>query len=128
IAGRQDFQDAADRAIRAMVPRIAAQPAALPAMLSAVMYSLSHPKQIILAGARESDSTRAFLARVHDRFLPDSAILLVDSDETRQRLQAFSPTFADMRAHNGSTVAYVCRDYACDLPTDDVEKFAELLK
>jgi len=128
ITGRQDFRDAAERAIRALVPRIAAQPAAVPALLSAVMYSLSHPRQIILAGERGSASTRAFLERVHHRFLPDSAVLLVDSDETRKRLETFSPTVGGMRAHNGTTVAYVCRDYACDLPTEDVEKFAELLK
>jgi len=128
ITGREDFREAADRALRFMVPRISAQPAAVPMLLTAMMYSLSHPRQIILAGERESPSTRAFLEKVHDRFLPDSVVLLVDSDETRNRLRAFSPNVADMRATNGKTVAYVCRDYACELPTDDVDRFAELLK
>ena len=55
-------------------------------------------------------------------------ILLLDSDETRNRLKTFSPVLADMRAANGRTVAYVCNDFACELPTDNVETFAELLK
>jgi len=128
LTGRKDFHESADRALRAMVPRVAAQPAAVPVLLTAMMYSLSHSRQIILAGERESPATRAFLEKVHDRFLPDSVVLLVDSDETRNRLRAFNPTVDDMRATNGKTMAYVCRDYACELPTDDVERFSELLK
>jgi len=128
ITGREDFQAAADRGFRALAPRVAAQPAAVPALLSALLYSHAHPRQIVLAGDRDSESTRAFLERLHERFRPDNVVLLVDSDETRNRLGKFNPVLAGMRPGNGRTMAYVCRDFACDLPTDNVERFAELLK
>src|SRR5579884_2134701 len=97
ITGREDFQAAADRGFRALAPRVAAQPAAVPALLSARLYSHAHPRQIVLAGDRDSESTRAFLERLHERFRPDNVVLLVDSDETRNRLGKFNPVLAGMR-------------------------------
>ncbi len=128
VTGRQDFLDSAERALKALAPHITAQPSGAPQLLVALMYSHGHPRQIVLAGERASESTRAFLRRLHERFLPDSVVLLLDSDEARSRFGKFNPAVADMRQANGKTRAYVCRDYACELPTDDVDRFVELLK
>ena len=128
VTGRQDFLDSAERALRALASRVTTQPSAVPQLLVALMYAHAHPRQIILAGERTSESTRAFLRRLHQRFLPDSVVLLLDSDEARARFEKFNPAVAEMRQANGRTRAYVCRDYACELPTEDVDRFTELLK
>jgi hypothetical protein len=128
ITRRRDFAEAADRALQALASRITAQPTAVPQLLVALMFQQAPPLQIILAGKRDSESTRAFLRRLHERFLPNAVVLLADSEETRKRLAAFAPEVTGMQQTGERTTAYVCHDYACDLPTVDPDRFAGLLK
>jgi uncharacterized protein YyaL (SSP411 family) len=54
-------------------------------------------------------------------------VLLVDA-QSRQPLARFIPSVADMTAIGGQATAYVCEDYACQLPTADVAAFRQLLQ
>ena len=66
--------------------------------------------------------------RVIPRFLPYTVTLLVDSDATREKLTRFFPAAGVMRQVDDQPTAYVCENYACQLPTTEVSKFAELLQ
>jgi uncharacterized protein len=54
--------------------------------------------------------------------------LLIDSEETRARLGRDIPEIAGMRPVNGKAAAYVCRDYACQLPVTAPEELPPLLQ
>jgi len=124
ITRRKDFTESADRALQALASRIKSQPIAVPQLLVALMFHQAPPLQIIFAGERNS----ALLRTARDRFLPNAVVLLADSEEARKRLSAYAPEVEGMRPMGGQTAAYVCRDYACDLPTIDPERLAALLK
>jgi uncharacterized protein YyaL (SSP411 family) len=97
-------------------------------MLVALYWTLSPIRQIILVGSREAPLTRAFLSEARARFLPDSVTLLIDSEAARARLARYIPALAEMKQIDGKTTAYVCRDYTCQLPTNEVSRFVELLQ
>jgi uncharacterized protein YyaL (SSP411 family) len=40
----------------------------------------------------------------------------------------YLPAVADMTAIGGQATAYVCEDYACQLPTADAAEFGQLLQ
>ncbi|MGI8744250.1 MAG: thioredoxin domain-containing protein [Bryobacteraceae bacterium] len=128
ITKRSDFREAAGQTLDALASRISAQPMAAPQMLVAVNYYLGPARQIIIAGGRQADLTRNLLRAARSRFLPNSVVLLVDSDETRQKLARQMPEIAEMKEAGGKPTAYVCRNYACQLPTSEVERFGELLQ
>jgi uncharacterized protein YyaL (SSP411 family) len=88
------------------------------------MYSIATPKQIVLVGTEPGP----FLEAIHSRFLPNHTVLLIDSDEARQTLGGFMPALKDMTAIEGKTTAYVCENFACQLPTTSVDKMMELLQ
>ena len=127
ITRRSGFAEAAERALQALASRISSQPVAVPQLLVALMFRQASPLQIILSGERDTEPTRALLSRLRERFQPNAIVLLVDSEETRKTLSGFAPEVAGMRQAGERTAAYVCRDYACDLPTTDPNRFAELL-
>jgi uncharacterized protein YyaL (SSP411 family) len=89
---------------------------------------LGAPRQIIIAGERDAPDTRALLRAIHTRFLPNRILLLLDSDETRDALAKGSPAVASMHPIDGRAAAYVCREFACQLPVCDVGALAELLQ
>jgi len=128
IANRLEYREAAERTIAAFEPRLSVAAAALPQMLAACEFLAGEPRQIVIVGEKQSADTRALLRVVLARFLPGRIVLLVDSEETRAALSARIPSIGDMRKLDGCAAAYVCRDYACQLPESDPAGLAGLLQ
>jgi uncharacterized protein YyaL (SSP411 family) len=55
-------------------------------------------------------------------------VLLVDTEETRHALAAGIPAIEAMQLAGGLPSAYVCRNYACQLPVTEAAQLAELLQ
>ena len=125
MTDRKDFHDSADRLLRALSKRIEAQPGASPQMLAAYEFSLSKPKQVVLVGR---EGLPVLLHELNSRFVPHKIVLLVDTGSSRKALAAYLPVIETMTEKEGKATAYVCENYACQLPTADPKKFAELLQ
>ncbi|MGA7234832.1 MAG: thioredoxin domain-containing protein [Bryobacteraceae bacterium] len=128
MTNRDEFRQSAARTLAAFEKRLSLAPSALPQMLAACEFLLSHPRQIVVAGGRESEDTKALLRAIHARFIPNRVALLIDSEETRARLAQSVPEIAAMQSVDGRAAAYVCRDYACQLPVTNAAALAELLQ
>src|SRR5947199_8614921 len=111
--------------LRAFAPRITASPVIAPQMLAAYEFNLSKPKQIVFVG---TEGLQKLLRELNSRFLPNKIVLLVDGEASRKALSAYLPVIGTMTEKQGQATAYVCENYACQLPTADVKKFAELLQ
>jgi len=128
ITGHTDFRESAERLFAAFGSRLSAAPMAIPQLLVAYDFLLSEPRQIVIAGERGAPDTQALLRTVHTRFVPNRVVLLVDSEETRASLAAGVPAVAAMTKVDGRAAAYVCQNYACQLPVTDAGQLAELLQ
>jgi uncharacterized protein YyaL (SSP411 family) len=128
FTGRADFRASAERALAAFAARLSRMPAALPAMLTACEFYLASPRQIVVAGPRDDPATRALLGAFHARFVANRIVLLIDDDETRRAFARAIPAIESMRPAAGQPSAYVCRDYACQLPVTGAAQLAELLQ
>ena len=96
-------------------------------MATAYILSLSKPKQIILAGERDAPETTAMLQEVRKNFLPDCSVLLLN-EASRQTLNEWLPFTKGMHSIDGRTTAYVCEDYTCQLPVNQLDEFVKLLQ
>ncbi|HUQ93925.1 MAG TPA: thioredoxin domain-containing protein [Bryobacteraceae bacterium] len=110
------FRDSAARALDAFAGRIAGAGVTVPQMVAAYLFSQAKPKQIILAGERDSPGMRAMVQALNARFLPHSIKLLADGT-----LAAWLPAVRDMQPLEGKATAYICENFACQLPTSDLE-------
>ena len=128
ITNRADFRQAADRTLAAFAQRLAAAPIALPQMLGACEYHLGERRQIVLVGDRAAADTQALIRTAQEHFLPNRVLLLVDSPEARQVFAAGIPAIGGMNRMEGRAAAYVCREYACQLPVSEASQLAELLQ
>jgi uncharacterized protein YyaL (SSP411 family) len=97
-------------------------------MMVAVDFSTGKPLQILLAGDREDEDTLAMLREVRRRYIPRKVVLLADGGPLHLRLTKAVPTLEQLRRIDGKTTAYVCRDYACELPTNSPAVLAQILE
>ena len=125
MTDRPAFRASAERTLSAFASRINNIPSGVPQMLVAYEFSLAKPKQIILVG--DHSTAQTLLDVLHRRFLPDRIVLFVD-EPSRKALCGYLPVIETMTANHNETMAYVCENYTCKLPTADAAKFAELLQ
>jgi uncharacterized protein YyaL (SSP411 family) len=116
LTGNNAFRAAADRTLAAFARKMSDQPAGLPQMLVAWQWAAGKPMQVILAG--EPAAARDFADAVNRRFLPNRTIAL--APDAGSCASAMTPI-------DGRTTAYLCENYACRLPINDLEKFREQL-
>jgi uncharacterized protein len=114
MTGRDDFRKAAERTLEAFSGRMLAGGSGLPQMLVAQMFAMGKPMEIVLAGSR--DQQVAMLAEIRKRFLPNAVV--IQSSEAPNA----------MAAVDGLATAYVCENYACNLPVTEAAALAELLQ
>jgi uncharacterized protein YyaL (SSP411 family) len=127
MAGNDTWREMAQRSIQAFERRLLGTPYAMPQMMAAVHFYLDKPKQILIAGQRNSSDTQAILREVHKRFIPNKILVLADGGPAHQRLSASLEILDSLRLVDGKATAYICEDYVCKLPTNDVAVVARLL-
>jgi uncharacterized protein YyaL (SSP411 family) len=119
--------DRANQTFAAFATKIGQSLAAMPEMLASFDFASEKPRQIVLAGKRDSAGTRAMLDEVNKRYLPDKMLLLADGGDGQHFLGEKLPFVLEMKVTDGNVTAYVCENYACQLPTNDPAKLGQML-
>ncbi len=128
LTGEGEFGKLAERALAALAPRIAAQPQASPLLAAAAELHLRPPRQIVLAGDASAPAMRGFEAARNRRYLRATATIRLANPGEREAWARLRPQLAAMTTVSGQPAAYVCRDFACELPVTRVEDFEALLQ
>ncbi len=127
ITDQQSYKDKADKTLAAFGPGLDQRPEAMPYMMSALNLSLAKPRQIVIAGMRGAEDTRALLRLVWQRYIPNRVLLLADGAEGQKQLAHWVPSLATVTRKQGHATAYICENYICNLPTADPQVVARLL-
>jgi uncharacterized protein YyaL (SSP411 family) len=117
----------AEKTIEAFAPQIGHFASAMPQMLVALDLTLSEPRQIVIAGDRDSADTDALVAEVHRHFLPNKILLLADGGEGQRYLDERLEALRGMKPVNGKPAAYVCENFTCQAPVTDPKALGKLL-
>jgi uncharacterized protein YyaL (SSP411 family) len=126
LTGNHEYRAAADKALDAFSTRMEGAPTGVPQMLASYLFSLEKPRQIVIAAGAGDPYAGEMLRVLHRRFLPNKVSLLVN-DASRDFLSSHNPAIGQMNQIDGRPAAYVCEDFACQLPTSDPARLAELL-
>ncbi len=116
MTGREDFERGTRRTLRAFAPRLQTAASALPQMLVAQAFAVGRPMEIVFAGPRDT----GMLDAVHRHFLPHAVVLR--AEESPLAMPA-----VDGPIHAQAT-AYVCENYACQLPVTSAAALEDLLQ
>src|SRR6266704_3412625 len=82
----KQMAERARKTIDAFATTLSHFPSAMPQMLVALDYSLSKPRQIVIAGKKDVPETQALLEEVRRHFLPKTVLLLADGGEGQKFL------------------------------------------
>ena len=123
----KQLEERAKKTIDAFGATLSHFASAMPQMLVALNSSLSKPRQIVVAGKRDAPDTKALLAEVHRRFLPNKILLLADGGDGQRYLGEKLEAIRAMSMVDGKPAAYVCENFTCKAPVTDPKQLAQLL-
>jgi len=127
ITGEQQWLDLGRSTIQAFGSHLKKHPSAMVLMLSALDFYLDKPRQIVVAGNPENEDTRTLLQTVQSKYLPNTIVLLADGGNNQQLLSSFHQFISSVEKVDGRATAYVCEDFVCQLPTNDIVQLEENL-
>ena len=129
FTGNNDYSAKATVPLRSLHQAMSQSPGGTGHWLSALDFYVSPPKEIAVIGPRAAPTTPALLDTVFHRFLPNKVVMgvetpLIPADDNSE---ADIPLLAGRGMVGGLPSAYVCQNYACQLPVTDPAGLAEQL-
>lgn len=122
ITDNKDLIEKAESSLILFAYDLKRLPFSSPQMLCAMSLFLNSPKEIIFSGNLESEKLKALINSVYDTYIPNR-VLLYASDALKNISKFISYIVNESKKEE----VYVCEDYKCNLPTDDLDKLKSLL-
>ncbi|NGP77238.1 thioredoxin domain-containing protein [Balneolaceae bacterium YR4-1] len=121
-----DLETKADELMRLYSSQVKRAPTGFGQFLQGVYFALTESYEIVIAGERDDKATQDMLNRVQSNFIPNKVILLHEPGDSK--IRDLAPYVKEQRMVDDKTAAYVCRNYSCEMPTQDPRKVMNLLK
>ncbi len=100
-----------------------AAPSGVLHMLSAVLLAESSGREIVLAGDRNSAAATSMLEIIEQHYRPNTVVLWHDKE-----IEKLAPFTQGQTAIDGKVTAYVCENFQCNRPTNDLDELKKYLE
>jgi uncharacterized protein len=127
ITGKESYARTAESIGRSFANNISKVPMLYAQFLIAYDFEIGPSYEVVIAGKVNDGSTRQMLNAVQSVFIPNKVVLFNSSDASSE-LNAIAPFTEQQVMKNGKATAYVCQNFTCSAPTNDVTEMLRLLK
>jgi uncharacterized protein YyaL (SSP411 family) len=125
--GDEELIHKAEKMLRLFRDKMEEEPSSFGQMLCSLDFYLETPKEIAIIGQRANSDAQALLRLVHESYVPNKILLVIDPAQGSSDALAHFPV-GEMTQVQGKVTAYVCHNFACSVPTTTPEGLADLLK
>jgi uncharacterized protein YyaL (SSP411 family) len=125
--GDETHLQQAEKVLRLFRDQMEENPFSFGHMLCALDFYLETPREIAIIGRHDAPDTQALLRVVHESYVPNKLLLVIDPTVGVGDAFAHLPV-GEMTQLQGKATGYVCHNFACSLPTTDPTGLADLLK
>ncbi len=127
--GQSDFEARGQETIHAFHAQMRRSPSGFAEMLSALDYYLGAKREVAVVGSADAATTKDALAKIWGLFTPNEVVALLDpSWPHRDEVERKVPLLTGKTPANGRPRFYVCENYACQAPTENLEDVLQALR
>ncbi|MDN5344653.1 MAG: uncharacterized protein PWQ18_764 [Clostridia bacterium] len=127
ITGDSSLEEEAATQLRSLAGTAAAYPRGYTFYLCALDFYLGPVIEMVLAGEREGEDTRALLQVLRRTYLPAAVLVLRPGGREGEEVSKLIPYTARHIPVNGKTALYLCRNFACQAPVTTPAELAQRL-
>ncbi|MFZ5352810.1 MAG: thioredoxin domain-containing protein [Bacillota bacterium] len=126
LTGEFELEQKAGQIFRAFGKAIADYPAGYSFCMLSFLIMVSGTREIILIDKAKTNEIDKMIQAMNEEYIP-FAVSLFYSEE-HSELKQLVPYIENYKTVDDKATAYVCRNYACQSPTNDISRFTELLR
>ncbi len=126
LTGNESYRSIAAAALRGLGPILSQYANGMGRWLATLGFHVGRPKEIAIVGNIDSDATQDLLDEVHVRYLPNR--VLAHSETGDPAGSHPHPLLRYKTLIEGQPAAYVCRNYACNLPVTTPQSLSKQLQ
>ncbi len=126
LTNDRSLQPYAERTMKYFCVLLEQSPQIMPQCMAAVEFYLVPPEHLVLISENGSTSEH-FLRTVFEGFHPHLTVVSLDA-ASRKYFEGRFPMMRGMEVTGGRPTAYLCSNFACQLPTTDERQLKELMQ
>jgi uncharacterized protein YyaL (SSP411 family) len=96
-------------------------------MLTALNFWIGPTQEIVIAGNADATDTQQMLKLIRNKFLPNAVILLHQQEKADSDIDKTIPFIKNLTAIESKATAYVCENYACNRPVNNIDDLDKML-
>ncbi|EOC99482.1 thioredoxin domain-containing protein [Caldisalinibacter kiritimatiensis] len=123
MIGDTKLEEKVDIIFKVFANKVKKAPNGYSYFMLAVLFSNVSVKEIVIVGDKED--TKEMLKILNKRFLPFATVVL---NTGNHRLYHIAPFTKNQEQINNKATAYICEDFTCNEPTNEIEVFKKLLE
>jgi uncharacterized protein YyaL (SSP411 family) len=128
ILQNKGYEDKAIALIHMTAQLVENSPLSFTFLLSALDFQIGPSFEVVIAGRSGASDTRKMAQVLREEFAPNKVVVFRPAGEQQPEIVDLAPFTRYQGSIDGKATAYVCRDYACELPVTDSEAMLRLLR
>ena len=121
ITGETKWAEISDKIFMTFSNEIQKTPSGYASMVNAFLFNIDSPKEIVIVGSSRDDETKKAIKKIKSEYVPSKVIIFKDTDDELNKLSPLAKWTVTQETIDEKTTYYICQDFACKVPTTDLE-------
>lgn len=122
------LEDHSYKLAQAFMKSINKYPSGFTQYLSSLDFALGPSYEVVIVGKSDNEDTIKMLDAINKQYFPSKVVLFKDTNVNNDELENMAKYTKSHKKIKNKATAYVCKNYVCNLPTNDIEKMISLLE
>jgi hypothetical protein len=127
VTGETRYEERAVEIGRAFQSQVARGPSAFTMLLCAAEFVVGPSNEVVIAGRAGAQDVRAMTTALERTYAPNKVVVF-RPEGSGGRIVELAPYTKEHRPVEGRATVYVCRNFACELPTTSAAQMLESLE
>ena len=123
-----ELEETAERIRRVFAGTVSESPTACSHFLTGLEFMLGPNFEVIISGVPGAEDTKALIDAIRSHYAPDAIVIFRPSNEEEPEIVRVAGFTRDVVTIEEKATAYVCTNYACDIPTTDPGEMVRLVR
>ncbi len=128
ITANPELEEKASAIGQAFSEQVKRAPMGHTQLMSALTFMFGPSYEVVVAGETNEKDTDAMLTALQQEYFPNKVTLFRPTEKESPAIADIAEFTKTQKSLNGKATAYVCKNYACNAPTTEIDEMLGQLK
>lgn len=127
FTGDINYKKKAEHIVKIFSDSVNNNPSSFSQFLNAYISLIGPFYDIVITGKKDDNKTNSMINALRDKYIPNS-IILFKTIENKTKVNEIANYVKGYKPISGEATAFICKDFSCNLPTNNIEEMLTQIK